>query len=296
MASSPHLTDPEIFLPEIADRREANEFLRRLPALPTVATRLLSLMGKEDTSLKEVGDVVSSDGVLAAEVLRMSNSAMFNVRSEVRTILQALAIMGLERVKGLACTVALRNYLGNVLQIPALKRCWRHNLATAVIADEIATWARLDSGEAYTAAILHDIGRLALITIDPSRYLQILDRVATEGVPLSQLEQYAYGMDHAEAGAWLADIWKLPREVVEAIGHHHEELTRPYFEPVGIVHYACAIADEIGFSVLEHPPVQKSAVENYLAALPAPQRERLSIDVSELQVLIASRVNALEVH
>ena len=74
-----------------------------------------------------LGNLIVSDGALTGEILQLSNSAMFSTRSEVRSILQALAVLGTEKVKGLACTVALRSYLGNALQIPALKRCWRHN-------------------------------------------------------------------------------------------------------------------------------------------------------------------------
>lgn len=272
----------------------ADILLRRLPALPAVSTRLLGMMGRSDINLKEISSLISSDAALAAEILRMSNSAMFSARSEVRSILQALAVLGTQRVKGLACTVALRSYLGNILQLPPLKRCWRHNLATAVVSSEIADWARLDGGEAYTAGILHDIGRLALIASDPSKYLQVLDGVANEGGCLCVREEETYGLDHAVAGEWLAARWGLPPFIRRAIRDHHRPLRPGCDETTGTVNYACRIADVLGFSAVDAAPHETDPVQEFLGVLPGTQRERLHLNIAELQILIASRVNALE--
>lgn len=284
-------------MPTLDDQRQAAQMLlKRLPSMPTVSARLLGMMGKADVNLKEISNLIVSDAALTGEILRMSNSAMFSVRSEVRSILQALAVLGTEKVKGLACTVALRSYLGNALQIPALKRCWRHNLATAVVSSEIADWARQDSGEAYTVGILHDIGRLGLIAIDPSQYLQLLDRAANHGGDLLDLEREAYGVDHAVAGEWLATNWGLPPFISEAIRIHHLPLEDSYSSTVGLIHYGCRISEMIGFSPVDvaGAPDLGNPVDEFVKQLPALQRERLKFDLSELQMLIASRVNALE--
>lgn len=272
----------------------AEQLLRRLPAMPTVSARLLGMMGKSEVNLKEISNLIVSDATLTGEILRMSNSAMFGARSEVRSILQALAVLGTEKVKGLACTVALRSYLGNALQIPALKRCWRHNLSTAVVSSEIAGWAKQDPGEAYTAGVLHDIGRLGLIAIDPAQYLQIVDRAAIHGAALSELEQEVYGVDHSAAGEWLASTWGLPPFICNAIRVHHEPLESQYFTVTGLIHYGCKIADALGFAPLETNVLDEQPVKEFLALLPQSQRERLKISISELRILIASRVNALE--
>ena len=283
--------------PPSADEQKAaaEQLLRRLPVLPTVSARLLGMMGRTDVNLKEVSNLIVSDAALTGELLRMSNSAMFGARTEVRSILQALAVLGLEKVKGLACTVALRCHLGNALQIPALKRCWRHNLATAVVSSEIADWARQDSGEAYTAGILHDIGRLGLIAVDPAKYLQIISNATNQGGFLCQHEREAYGLDHAVAGEWLATAWGLPRTICTAIRDHHQPLATPYDQITGLIYYSCRISDALGFSALESPEPPDSSIQEFLGLLPAAQRNRLNINFSELQILIASRVNALEV-
>jgi len=271
----------------------AEELLGRLPALPTAAARLLGLMGNVNASLKEIGTLISSDSVLTIEVLRLTNSAMFGARSEIRSVLQALAMLGSEKVKGIACTVALRNYLGNVLQIPALKRCWRHNLATAVIADEIAEWALIDSGDAYTAGLLHDIGRLALIALDPAKYLQLIDRAVQGQTSLLAEERMAFSIDHAAVGARLAKAWGLPVAIQQAIGKHHDPIETTGMDVAGLTAHACRIADEMDFAAIDtaQPP---EALQYYLTKIPASKLAHLKIDAAEFQLLIASRVNALE--
>ena len=275
--------------------RAAGNLLQCLPSLPTVAARLLGMMGRPDVNLKEVSNLIVSDAALTGEILRMSNSAMFSARSEVRSILQALAVLGTEKVKGLACTVALRSYLGNALQIPALKRCWRHNLATAVVSAEIADWAREDSGEAYTAGILHDIGRLGLIAVDPARYMQVLDQAAANGGDLCHHERETYGLDHTVAGEWLATTWGLPLFIRNAIRDHHLPLNTPSDTVSGFICYGCSISDALGFPILESQVLTDAPIRKFLDRLPPALRDRLNIDVLELQILIASRVNALEV-
>jgi putative nucleotidyltransferase with HDIG domain len=267
------------------------ELLNSLPALPTASARLLGLMGNANASLKEIADLIGSDGALTVEVLRLSNSAMFSSRSEIRSILQALAMLGCEKVKGIACTVALRSYLGNVLQIPALKRCWRHNLATAVIADEMAQWAMLDSGDAYTAGLLHDIGRIALIALDPAKYLRIVDHIAQTHAGALALETEAYGMNHAEIGAAMAEQWKLPRSIVHSIACHHAPATR--LDAATLTAHACAAANVLNFAATDEA-FNENALDELIALLPENKRAHLNLDFAEFQLLIGSRVNALE--
>jgi HD-like signal output (HDOD) protein len=295
MASTHIPTGASAVLNSAADQKlAAEQLLSRLPSLPTVSARLLGMMGRADVNLKELSNLILSDAALTGEILRMSNSAMFGVRSEVRSILQALAVLGTEKVKGLACTVALRSYLGNALQIPALKRCWRHNLCTAVVSSEIAGWAQQDGGEAYTAGILHDIGRLGLIATDPAQYLQVIDTAAHHGGSLCQHERDRFGLDHAVAGEWLASSWGLPTFVLEAIRLHHLALEAPYYSVTGLIHYSCRISDILGFSAIDVADPPGDPIAEFLNALPANQRDRLNIAIPELQILIASRVNALE--
>ena len=176
----------------------------------------------------------------------------------------------------------------------ALDRCWRHSLATAVVSSEIADWAHQDSGDAYTAGILHDIGRLGLIAVDPSKYLQLIDKALKQGGALCDHEREVYGLDHSVADEWLAASWGLPASTCNAIRDHQLPRTSPDDEIARIVNYACRIADILSFSVLENRGGGDEPITEFLATLPAARRDRLNISIPEFQTLIASRVNALE--
>ena len=129
-------------------RPEIPHLLQELPAMPTVSTRLLAMIGRAEVDLKSVSALIASDGALAGEVLRIANSSLFGLRNEVRSILQAIAYLGIEKTKSLAWTVAIKNYLGNALQIPSLQRAWPHSLAVALVAGELANWTQGDGSEA----------------------------------------------------------------------------------------------------------------------------------------------------
>lgn len=273
------------------------QLLQNLPALPTVSTRLLAMMGRPDVDLKSVSNLISSDGVLTAEVLRIANSSMFGLRSEVRSAMQAIAFLGLERTKALACTVAIKNYLGNALQIPALQRTWRHSLAVAVLADELANWTQADGAEAYTAGILHDLGALGLIAMSPARYLKLLDEAACGQAEVIDLERIYYGLDHCQAGSYLSGIWNLPPFMSEVMRLHHSPLEQPPFTLLGLVHFASRGADLLGFTVANRPtppPPSPNAIEEFHDKLAPRQKERVTFNLNDLQLLIASRVNAME--
>jgi HD-like signal output (HDOD) protein len=258
---------------------EIPHLLQELPALPTISTRLLAMIGRADVDLKSVSTLIASDGALTGEVLRIANSSLFGLRNEVRTILQAIAYLGIERTKSLAWTVAIKNYLGNALQIPSLQRSWRHSLAVALLAEELANWTQADGSEAYTSGILHDLGALGLIAMSPPRYRQLLEEAAGSPDSLLDLERKHFGLDHCEAGGFLAAAWKLPA-----------------FTPLGLIHFATRGADLLGFSVISRPVDASSpnAIEEFHEQLAPRRRERVVFNLADLQLLIATRLNAIE--
>lgn len=275
---------------------EIPHLLQDLPALPTISTRLLAMIGRADVDLKSVSSLIASDGALTGEVLRIANSSLFGLRNEVRTILQAIAYLGIERTKSLAWTVAIKNYLGNALQIPSLQRTWRHSLAVALLAEELANWTQADGSEAYTSGILHDLGALGLIAMSPPRYRQLLEEAAGSPDSLLDLERKYFGLDHCEAGGFLAAAWKLPPFMGEVMRLHHSPLTQPAFTPLGLIHFASRGADLLGFSVINRPVDVPSpnAIEEFHDQLAPRRKERVVFNLADLQLLIATRLNAIE--
>ena len=141
-----------------------------LPPIPSVAVALLGLLSKEHVSIAEVSATIATDAAIAAEVLRAANTAHYGIRGEVTSVQHAATLLGLDRIRGLAATIGLRRYLGQALRMPAVQRCWRHNLACAFTAEQMATRLGGNPADAYTAGLLHDIGRLALVVAHPQAY------------------------------------------------------------------------------------------------------------------------------
>ena len=134
------------------------------------------LTAREDAPLTEVQAVLRTDAAFSAEVLRLANSPLMGVRSEIRSILQAVVVLGLDRIKALAAVLSLRLFVTTGKSSEAMRACWRHSLATAILSERLARFVHLDSDACYTAGLLHDIGRLALLRSSPEKYLEVLDR------------------------------------------------------------------------------------------------------------------------
>lgn len=172
----------------------------RLPPFPRVAIRVLQLTNNENVQLHQLSELISSDAAFASEVLTIANSLVYAPRFPACTILQAIAVLGANHLQGLCLTVGVRSYLGRALNHPLIRNVWRHNLACAVIAEQLAAAGFMDKDTAYTAGVLHDIGRLALAVIRPTEYAALLETHQGTGASILEEEHFLFGCDHCEAG------------------------------------------------------------------------------------------------
>ena len=184
--------------------------LESLPPFPVIALRVAQLMSNDNARIKELCDLIRADQSLSAEVLRLANSPLFGFRTEITSILRAVALLGHKRIRGLAVTAGIQSYLARPLKVPALQLCWQHSLATAIAAEKLARVAFVEGDSAYTAGLLHDIGRLALIAAQPDHYAQLLAAVEEGSLDVLECERKWFGMDHCEAGQRLVEKWRLP--------------------------------------------------------------------------------------
>src|SRR5215831_19064361 len=116
---------------ETLSRPEAPWALRLVPPFPAVAHRVLGLVGQEDVSISELGRVVRMDPSFCAELLRFANSALFGARGEVKSLPQAIAMVGLDRLKTIATFIAISRMVSASLRREALRKVWVHSLVTA---------------------------------------------------------------------------------------------------------------------------------------------------------------------
>jgi HD-like signal output (HDOD) protein len=271
-----------------------------LPPIPAVASRLLTLLAKEHVGLAEVSATIAVDPAVATEVLRSANSAYYGIRGEVTELQHAATLLGLDRIRALAATIGLRRYLGATLKAPAVRRSWRHNLACALTAEQLAKRCGGHRGDAYTAGLLHDLGRLALIVAHPMAYPSFLDTTRATGRQLLAEERELFTMDHCEAGRWLAEQLLLPRAFQDVAEHHHDPAA---VGPTGLlvrVGVACRLADHLGHWVVAPPdtagdPVAAAAaLDLILLPLPLAQRATLASEIEALGEDVARDVGALD--
>lgn len=280
-------------LQTLTERTERPWATRDLPPFPPIATRVLGLLGNESLGLKDLSQTIASDAVFAAEVLRMANSAQFAAGPSTSSILRAVALLGLDRIRGLAWTVALRGYLAPILAVPNLRRCWRHSLACAVVAEKLSALSFESAGRSYTCGLMHDIGRIALVASSPREYTELIRLADESPLDLCAAERERFHIDHCEAGRQLVAEWNLPKEFQEVTAHHHDvDLNLEKLDLLALVALSCRLADGIGFYV--SPPPANLGIEELLAPLPRAERDSLLSDWGRFELHIMERILFLD--
>jgi putative nucleotidyltransferase with HDIG domain len=266
----------------------------RIPSFPQIAIRILQLTSNEDVSMRQLGDLISSDPSFSSEVLAIANSALYAPRYPVTSILQAIAVLGLNRLKGVCITVGVRAYLGKSLNHVWLRAIWRHSLACALIAEQLAQAGSLNKNTAYTAGILHDMGRLAMVAISPETYNPLL--MAHSGTSSSILprERDLFGFDHCDAGRHLITDWKLPADFEAILSDHHAPRQKQEsWNLAALINVSCRMADAIGFAVF--PGCEVTPYADLLGELPEGECKAFCTDRETLALEVSSKINAVEV-
>ena len=197
-------------------------------------------------------------------------------------ILQAVALLGLDRLRVLATTAALRMRVNVAVASPALSQCWRHSVATALVAQDLAAGTFVDTETAYTAGLLHDIGRFAMLSCWPSKYGQLLATCR----PSEELEQEFEVLGSPAYRRRRIPLTELglPLALAEVAGEHHH-CRKCQRELVGLISRACAIADFFGFSA-----TAMASSEN----VPQEELDGRTSDYNALCMLVADGINQIE--
>jgi putative nucleotidyltransferase with HDIG domain len=229
-----------------------------VPSLPSLYAEIMTELNSEDCSIGRVAGIIECDAGMTAKILQLANSAFFGLRGQVSTASDAIFRLGLDVVKALALSVQVFSAFqtGEVKRLK-LTHVWPHSLSTAALARDIAVKQNAEASVvdiAFTAGLLHDMGKLILAANVPDEYHQALKRCADSGVKPWQGEYVAFGVTHAEIGAYLIGLWGLPDALVEAIAFHHgpSRSRATQFGPVAAVHAANAL-DHFRSRGPEHP-------------------------------------------
>jgi HD-like signal output (HDOD) protein len=264
--------------------------LCNLPPFNGIAAQVLALTSDTDIDMKQLSLLIEGDPAFAAEVLFLANSSLFGFPSRMHVLRHAIAILGLDRVKTVAVTVAMRGFLGNRNSL--VHQCWRHSAACALVCDEISALCDFSGERAYTAGIMHDMGRLGLLKSYPKESALVLGGDYQEAGDVLKAERDALNVDHCSAGAWLIEHWALPATLGEVCERHHDAPRTKDPPLLRLVTAACRIADAIGF-----PAVKCWRQPSYpeAASALAPKLRRKAIPPEEeLRAIVTARLAAFE--
>jgi len=162
----------------------------------------------------------------------------------------------------------------------ALQRCWHHSVAGALISEQLAELLGEPSDRAYTAGLLHDIGRLALLAAYPDRWQGMLEVARRQGIEELAAERELFDIDHCAAGRWLAREWALPDELVDAIANHHGDLICDS-SLTSIVTAANVLADLLGYDVFEME--RNQTIADVIGGLPLRDQDHSAEQIKQLK-------------
>jgi len=197
-----------------------------LPAMPHVASKVLELAGNPDTTAAKLQQVIADDQAMAARILKIANSALYGCSRKIKTLTDAIVMLGFNTIRSLVVTSATRNmYLKGGKSMGLKERLlWEHSMGCAMAA-KLLVGARHPhlAEEAFLAGLMHDIGKLVLNQYASDAFDRVVQDVYNEGRMFLDVERELLGFDHTEVGALLVNKWKLSTQLEEAIRHHHNE-------------------------------------------------------------------------
>ncbi len=200
--------------------------LGSLPSLPDIYYRLIELLRSESATVHDIGLLVEQDLALSTKVLQMVNSAFFGLSRHISSPVHAVSLLGIETISSLALTAGIFTILKpSQLKSFNLEALWQHSLSVAGLTKALCAEAGLTKQESelpVMASLLHDLGKLVLITADAEEYQRILTQAKQQDLPLHLVEEESLWVDHAVVGAYLMGLWGLPIDAVEAVALHHK--------------------------------------------------------------------------
>ncbi len=198
----------------------------RLPRPPAVALRFLQACSEPDVDSKKLARIVSADAALAAEILRVVNSAYFGFSRQIASLSHALSILGLPATRNLVLCVSVRDAFDST-EIDGLEmeRYWESAVLRGVAARELARRVGLDPEECFTLGLLQDVGFPILFLLQPERVGAWAILLGCDPDERLRRERDLFGFTHQRTGRALAEVWQFPPEMTEVIGHHHSPPT-----------------------------------------------------------------------
>jgi putative nucleotidyltransferase with HDIG domain len=267
---------------------ERNAILARVktvPSLPSVVIKLRQYLNDPEVSFDQLARVIEYDPGLTANVLQLANSAYFGWSGTIKTVKEAITRLGTNRVFQMVLCMSVAPLVRKPVKgyDTDSEGLWRHSIATAICAEKLIEALELEGlEEAFTAGLLHDMGKIVLGTFVEVDDEPIKEIMAADGLAFNEAEQMVLGIDHAEVAAELLGSWKLPAEVVAAARWHHQphRAEEQHRRLVDLIHVADVLCINFGWG---------GGSDSLKYRLDESASERLGLDVSTAE-LVGSQV------
>jgi len=253
--------------------------IRSISTLPHAMTRIMAVAADESSSARDLSKEVRSDQALASKILKVVNSAYYGFYRKIANVNDAVVILGFKEIRSMCLALTVLD-LFNVGENEHFDRreFWRHSVITAVLAEMLAEPYAEEHPQAFTAGLLHDLGRAVLDQFFPEEWKEVCLEVEQRQTYWLPVERELLGTDHAEVGFWLAERWDFPTNLTESIRYHHEPaLAEAAPRLTGIIHLADLLSRRdlpeppppemvppLDQGVYEHVPLSKDRVDQLL--------------------------------
>ena len=277
--------------------------IREIPTLPEVMQNVMTALASEDSSAEDLAVILSNDQALCSKVLKVANSAFFAQSRRIYDINDAVVLLGFDSIAQLTLATAIFPAFGTVRSSERfdVNAFWEHSIATAFAGKFILEMIGDSSGYKflYTAGLLHDIGKMVLITRFPYEYALVLERAATEDLFLYEAEKHVLGFTHCDIGEWVCNRWNFPDRLVRVIARHHADggFVFPVETETAMIHLADIICNRLrighsgnrktcsldpeGYSEIGLGPGEIGEIEKYLESSRSEVESLLGIIMSD---------------
>ena len=198
-----------------------------LPSIPETLIRILKVIDDPGSGPADLTRVVRMDAPVMAKILRLANSPYYSSRGDLADINRCVAVLGYRTVRQVAICITVASSLMNAMENAGgqldYRELWRHSVVTGAVSRHLARLIGYpDPEEAFTAGLLHDLGKFVLEVYAPQAYGRLIADRHERGLTLPQIERETFGFDHADLGAAFAESWRFPPVLVHAFGGHHQ--------------------------------------------------------------------------
>lgn len=196
----------------------------RIPAFPATTQKVAALLRNDDYAVADVANVIKYDQAIAANILKISNSAYFGARQKIKSIQDAVVYLGQQQLIRAVQTAGVSRYFskGGKGYVAQSKDLWEHSVAVALMSQILSR--KIQSREdpvLYTAALLHDVGKLILGEYVHESFEKIMYRIKQGKCSFLEAEEAILGINHADLGGRIATHWNFPADIRDAIAYHH---------------------------------------------------------------------------